>query len=192
MLCASAPGHAHGVVRPLAAGCREGGRTEGGDSPAGVRARCRLPPSGGDSRVEVDTVRSVGRHLVLELWGCRNLNSPDAVEQALREVVAACDVTLLDLRVYPFEPIGVTGVAVLAESHANIHTWPELGYAAIDIFTCGARKDPSAGGATTRILGEFGGSVLAVALSGNVEAEPCLSFLLSGDTICTTWAQTTC
>jgi S-adenosylmethionine decarboxylase len=94
--------------------------------------------------VEVDTVRSVGRHLVLELWGCRNLNSPDAVEQALREVVAACDVTLLDLRVYPFEPIGVTGVAVLAESHINIHTWPELGYAAVDIFTCGARKDPTA------------------------------------------------
>jgi S-adenosylmethionine decarboxylase len=94
--------------------------------------------------VEVDTVRSVGRHLVLELWGCRNLNSPDAVEQALREIVTACDVTLLDLRVYPFEPIGVTGVAVVAESHINIHTWPEFGYAAVDIFTCGARKDPTA------------------------------------------------
>jgi S-adenosylmethionine decarboxylase len=94
--------------------------------------------------VEVDTVRSVGRHLVLELWGCSNLNSPDTVEQALHEIVAACDVTLLDLRVYPFEPIGVTGVAVVAESHINIHTWPELGYAAVDIFTCGERKDPSA------------------------------------------------
>ncbi len=81
---------------------------------------------------------------MLELWGCRNLNSPDAVEQALREIVTACDVTLLDLRVYPFEPIGVTGVAVVAESHINIHTWPEFGYAAVDIFTCGARKDPTA------------------------------------------------
>ena len=89
-------------------------------------------------------MRSVGRHLVLELWGCSNLNSPDTVEQALHEIVAACDVTLLDLRVYPFEPIGVTGVAVVAESHINIHTWPELGYAAVDIFTCGERKDPSA------------------------------------------------
>jgi S-adenosylmethionine decarboxylase len=94
--------------------------------------------------VEVVAVKSVGRHLVLELWGCKNLNSPEVVEQALREMVTACDVTLLDLRVYPFEPIGVTGVAVLAESHINIHTWPEYGYAAVDIFTCGARKDPSA------------------------------------------------
>ena len=50
-------------------------------------------------------MKSVGRHLVLELWGCKNLNSPEVVEQALREMVTACDVTLLDLRVYPFEPI---------------------------------------------------------------------------------------
>jgi S-adenosylmethionine decarboxylase len=137
-------GRAHGVGPFAAAGRGAGVRTEGGDTLVGDRARRRLPPTGGDSRVEVNTVRSVGRHLVLELWGCRNLNSPDAVEQALREVVAACDVTLLDLRVYPFEPIGVTGVAVLAESHINIHTWPEIGYAAVDIFTCGARKDPTA------------------------------------------------
>jgi S-adenosylmethionine decarboxylase len=89
-------------------------------------------------------VKSVGRHLVLELWGCKNLNSPAAVEQALREMVAACDVTLLDLRVYPFQPMGVTGIAVVAESHINIHTWPEFGYAAVDIFTCGPRKDPAA------------------------------------------------
>lgn len=88
-------------------------------------------------------MKSVGRHLVLELWGCKNLNSPDAIEAALREMVAACNVTMLDLRVYPFEPMGVTGIAVLAESHINIHTWPEFGYAAVDIFTCGSRKDPS-------------------------------------------------
>jgi S-adenosylmethionine decarboxylase len=115
----------------------------GGETTVG-RVPRRPPPVGGDSQVEVDTVRSVGRHLVLELWGCRNLNSPDAVEQALREIVTACDVTLLDLRVYPFQPMGVTGVAVVAESHINIHTWPEFGYAAVDIFTCGARKDPTA------------------------------------------------
>ena len=88
-------------------------------------------------------MKSVGRHLVLELWGCKNLNSPDAVEAVLREMVAACNVTMLDLRVYPFDPMGVTGIAVLAESHINIHTWPEFGYAAVDIFTCGDRKDPS-------------------------------------------------
>ena len=124
----------------------------GGDRLVGAPTRGRLPPAGGDSRVEVVPVKSVGRHLVLELWGCKNLNSPEVVEQALREMVTACDVTLLDLRVYPFEPIGVTGVAVLAESHINIHTWPEYGYVAVDIFTCGARKDPSAAIPTLREL----------------------------------------
>ena len=50
---------------------------------------------------------------------------------------------LLDLRVYPFTPQGVTGVAILSESHLMIHTWPEHGYAAVDVFTCGMHTDPS-------------------------------------------------
>ena len=86
-------------------------------------------------------MKGVGTHLILELWGCTNLNSPAIVEQALRDVVAVTDVTLLDLRVYPFTPIGVTGVAIVAESHIMIHTWPEHGYAAIDVFTCGDERD---------------------------------------------------
>jgi S-adenosylmethionine decarboxylase len=86
-------------------------------------------------------MKGVGTHLILELWGCTNLNSPGTVEQALRDVVTATGVTLLDLRVYPFTPIGVTGVAIVAESHIMIHTWPEHGYAAIDVFTCGDERD---------------------------------------------------
>jgi S-adenosylmethionine decarboxylase len=89
-------------------------------------------------------VKSVGRHLILELWGCRNLNSTEVVEQALRDVVRACDLTLLDLNVYPFTPIGVTGVAVVTESHVMVHTWPEYGYAAVDVFTCGEQANPEA------------------------------------------------
>lgn len=86
-------------------------------------------------------MKGVGTHLVLELWGCSNLNSMPVVEQALRDIVAAINVTLLDLRVYPFSPMGVTGAAIVAESHIMIHTWPELGYAAIDIFTCGEERN---------------------------------------------------
>src|SRR5918912_218387 len=89
-------------------------------------------------------MKSVGRHLILELWGCRNLNSTEIVERALRDVVRACDLTLLDLNVYPFTPIGVTGVAVVSESHVLVHTWPEYGYAAVDVFTCGDRANPEA------------------------------------------------
>jgi S-adenosylmethionine decarboxylase len=95
-------------------------------------------------------MKAVGRHLILEMWGCDNLNSTEVAERALREMVDALEVTLLDLKVYPFSPVGVTGVAIVAESHLVIHTWPELGYAAVDVFTCGAPRDPDAAIAVLR------------------------------------------
>ncbi len=87
-------------------------------------------------------MKSVGKHLVMELWGCVSLNSVEVVELALREATEACGATLLDLSVHPFSPVGITGVAVVSESHIVIHTWPEYGYAAVDVFTCGD-SDPS-------------------------------------------------
>ena len=87
-------------------------------------------------------MKAIGRHIILEMWGCQNLESVDIAEQALREMVLALDVNLLDLKVYPFSPVGVTGMAIVSESHLVIHTWPEYGYAAVDIFTCGAPRDP--------------------------------------------------
>jgi S-adenosylmethionine decarboxylase len=87
-------------------------------------------------------LKTLGRHMILELWGCSNLNSVEVVEDALRDIVDATNTTLLDLRVYPFTPIGVTGVAIVSESHIMIHTWPEHGYAAVDVFTCGDEHAP--------------------------------------------------
>jgi S-adenosylmethionine decarboxylase len=87
-------------------------------------------------------MKAIGRHIILEMWGCQNLDSVETAEQALREMVDALDVNLLDLKVYPFSPIGVTGMAIVSESHLVIHTWPEHGYAAVDVFTCGAPRDP--------------------------------------------------
>jgi S-adenosylmethionine decarboxylase len=87
-------------------------------------------------------VKAIGRHIILEMWGCQNLDSVEVAEQALRDMVAALDVTLLDLKVYPFSPVGVTGMAIVSESHLVIHTWPEYGYAAVDVFTCGSPRDP--------------------------------------------------
>jgi len=91
-------------------------------------------------------MKAIGRHIILEMWRCSglSLNSLDTAEQALRDMVAALDVNLLDLKVYPFSPVGVTGIAIVSESHLVIHTWPEYGYAAVDIFTCGAQRDPQA------------------------------------------------
>ena len=90
-------------------------------------------------------MQRIGRHLILELWGCdaEHINSIEVIERAITQTIEACGATLLDLRVYPFTPIGVTGVAILAESHVMIHTWPEHGYAAVDIFTCGQHTDPN-------------------------------------------------
>jgi S-adenosylmethionine decarboxylase len=87
-------------------------------------------------------MKAIGRHIILEMWGCQNLESVETAERALREMVVALDVHLLDLRVYPFSPVGVTGMAIVSESHLVIHTWPEYGYAAVDVFTCGSPRDP--------------------------------------------------
>ena len=90
-------------------------------------------------------MQRIGRHLILELWGCNSdsINSIETIERAMTETIEACGATLLDLRVYPFTPQGVTGVAILSESHLMIHTWPEHGYAAVDVFTCGYHTDPA-------------------------------------------------
>ncbi|MES2058142.1 MAG: adenosylmethionine decarboxylase [Pseudomonadota bacterium] len=83
-----------------------------------------------------------GTHLLVDLFGCTGLDDIDRVEMVLRDTVAAAGTTLLDLRLHSFGTgQGVTGVAMLAESHISIHTWPERDYAAADIFLCGRRHD---------------------------------------------------
>lgn len=90
-------------------------------------------------------MKALGRHLIVEMWEAENLNDPKALELGLREAVEAIDGTLLDVRVVEFPVHGVTGVAIIAESHVAVHTWPEYGYAAVDIFTCNQEADLGAG-----------------------------------------------
>ena len=89
--------------------------------------------------VRKDGVQYAGTHLLIDLWGAENLDDLEAVDRAMRAAVEACGATLLDLNLHHFNPNGgVSGVAVLAESHISIHTWPERSYAALDVFVCGA------------------------------------------------------
>lgn len=86
-----------------------------------------------------------GVHLIADLSGGRGLDDAALIERALRQATAAARATLLELRLHAFGPgQGITGVALLAESHISIHSWPEHGYAAVDIFVCGRRCDPDA------------------------------------------------
>jgi S-adenosylmethionine decarboxylase len=85
-----------------------------------------------------------GRHWLIEFYGAPGLADAPRIRRALRRAVLACGATLLRLQLHHFGPgRGVTGVALLAESHISIHTWPEVEYAAIDIFLCGP-SDPQA------------------------------------------------
>ncbi len=83
----------------------------------------------------------VGRHAICEFWGASHLNSVERAERALRDATAAANVTLIEVFVHQFAPHGVSGIAVIAESHLALHTWPELGYMAADCFTCGEHVD---------------------------------------------------
>jgi len=79
-----------------------------------------------------------GTHLLLEFWGAENITSLEKVKKALIKSVNACGATLLEIKLHRFSPNqGISGIAIIKESHLSIHTWPEFGYAAIDIFVCG-------------------------------------------------------
>lgn len=79
-----------------------------------------------------------GKHIILDFWGACELDNPALMEQTLRTCVAKAGATLLHIHLHRFSPSGgLSGVAVLAESHISVHTWPENGFAAFDIFMCG-------------------------------------------------------
>jgi len=94
-----------------------------------------------DFFVERDGIRFAGTHLIIDLIEANHLDDIEHVELVLRDCVAASGATLLHLHLHHFTPNGgISGVAVLAESHISIHSWPERGYAALDVFMCGAAE----------------------------------------------------
>lgn len=94
-----------------------------------------------DYFIERDGARFAGTHLIIDLWGAERLDEIGHIEETLRECVRAAGATLLHIHLHHFTPnAGVSGVAVLAESHISVHTWPEKGFAAFDVFMCGGAQ----------------------------------------------------
>ena len=89
-------------------------------------------------------MKKLGRHLIVEFADCDHniLNNLEFLEKHMNESVRKAGATIVSSKFHRYNPQGVSGVVVIAESHISIHTWPEYGYAAVDFFTCGEAVDP--------------------------------------------------
>lgn len=87
---------------------------------------------------------ALGRHVLAEIFGCtfEVLNDVKKVEELMVNAALEAGAEVREYVFHKFSPQGVSGVVVISESHLAIHTWPELGYAAVDVFTCGERVNP--------------------------------------------------
>ncbi|MDD2283210.1 MAG: adenosylmethionine decarboxylase [Eubacteriales bacterium] len=87
---------------------------------------------------------SLGRHVLAEIYDCSAeiLNDIKSVEKIMVRAALVAGAEIREVAFHKFSPQGVSGVVVISESHLAIHTWPELGYAAVDVFTCGESVDP--------------------------------------------------
>jgi len=97
---------------------------------------------------------ALGKHILAEFFDCNSeiLNNRDKIETYLKRAALECGATIVNSVFHSFNPHGVSGVVVIAESHLAIHTWPEYNYAAIDVFTCGETVNPWE---ATRVLKEY-------------------------------------
>lgn len=89
-------------------------------------------------------MNALGRHILAEFYGCNPsiLDDVEKVEKFMVHAALEAGAEVREVAFHKFSPQGVSGVVVISESHLAIHTWPELGYAAVDVFTCGNRVDP--------------------------------------------------
>lgn len=89
-------------------------------------------------------MNALGQHLLIELYECNQdvLNDEEKVKEILAHSAEMCGATVLTISSHKFSPHGISAIVMIAESHLSIHTWPEYGYAAADVFTCGTTLKP--------------------------------------------------
>lgn len=86
--------------------------------------------------------KSIGMHLIADFWFGKKIEDSKKLERVLIEAAKEAGNTPLKVSIHKFNPRGITGVILLAESHIAIHAWPEFDYLAVDIFTCGNKAMP--------------------------------------------------
>ncbi len=88
---------------------------------------------------------TMGRHVIAELWGCSasKLNDVQGIEKIMVNAALMAGAEVREVAFHKFAPQGVSGVVIISESHLTIHSFPEHGYASIDVYTCGDRIDPN-------------------------------------------------
>lgn len=102
----------------------------------------RVPTWTITSNANIPTTNYAGHHVMADFWYGKTLETEREVRVLLKKAAQAANSTALRTSIFKFEPQGITGVILLAESHIAIHTWPEIGYVAVDVFTCGANAKP--------------------------------------------------
>ncbi|HLB25774.1 MAG TPA: adenosylmethionine decarboxylase [Nitrospirota bacterium] len=100
-------------------------------------------------------MNALGTHLLLELRDCSSevLKDLDLVREIMVSAAKEAKATVVEVAFHEFNPFGISGMVIIAESHLSIHTWPEYGYAAVDIFTCGDLIKPDV--AANYLVGRF-------------------------------------
>ena len=106
---------------------------------------------------------ALGKHMTVEFYDCDSqfLADEQKMEKAFLEAARVSRATVLGSNFHSFEPQGVSGFVIIAESHFSVHTWPEHDYAAVDIFTCGDKIDFKAAVDSLTLSLQAGGSVIS-------------------------------
>ncbi|MBP6322364.1 MAG: S-adenosylmethionine decarboxylase proenzyme [Fusobacteriaceae bacterium] len=89
-------------------------------------------------------LETLGRHILVEFYNCNEeiMKDPILIEKFMNEAAKRANATIVNSVFHHFNPYGVSGAVIISESHLAIHTWPEYGYAAVDVFTCGDKINP--------------------------------------------------
>jgi S-adenosylmethionine decarboxylase len=89
-------------------------------------------------------LETLGRQILVEFYNCNEeiMANPELIEKYMNEAARIANATIVNSVFHHFNPYGVSGAVIISESHLAIHTWPEYGYAAVDVFTCGSSINP--------------------------------------------------